>query len=306
MDEFQVANAADGLKPTTLAWYRVRLSKFVSHVGGEILIQEISTAMIREWIIVLRGREKLSVGHGSGQVKMHTLHGYMRALRRFWRWSCLEYDITPNPMDRVRLPQRPRPEPKAISLDDLRAIFIACDESPEGLRDRALIAFLCDTGCRAGGALGLTVEDCDLAHLRARVVEKGDRPRVVPFSTFTAYHLIKWFEVRPKGTAVFCSLKKRRGLPLSYSGLAKILSRLKEKAGVKGRVNPHSFRHGFAREYVRNGGDLSSLSRLLGHSGIGVTADYYAVFSEPEIAEFHAKYSPIRNLINEHNRPDSP
>lgn len=78
--------------------------------------------MIREWIIVLRGREKLSAGHGSGQVKIHTLHGYMRALRRFWRWACLEYDIAQNPMDRVRLPQRPRPEPKAISLDDLRAI----------------------------------------------------------------------------------------------------------------------------------------------------------------------------------------
>lgn len=69
---------------------------------------------------------------------------------------------------------------------------------------------------------------------------------------------------------------------------------IKQKAGIRGRVNPHSFRHGFAREYIRAGGDIVTLARLLGHENITTTAAFYAVFSDDELQEFHGRYSPMR------------
>jgi integrase/recombinase XerD len=83
------------------------------------------------------------------------------------------------------------------------------------------------------------------------------------------------------------------GEGLTDSGIALILKRLKKRAGVTGRTNPHAFRHGFAREFILNGGDIVVLSKLLGHNNINTTAAFYAIFTEDELAGMHAKFSPL-------------
>ena len=66
---------------------------------------------------------------------------------------------------------------------------------------------------------------------------------------------------------------------------------------MKGRVNPHSFRHTFGKEYVKAGGDIFTLARIMGHSDVNTTAQHYAVFNSEEVAASHEKYSPIHQLI---------
>ena len=85
-------------------------------------------------------------------------------------------------------------------------------------------------------------------------------------------------------------------MPLTLSGLYGILKRTAERAGVEGRFNPHSIRHAFARQCLLNGLDLATLSRLMGHTSIGVTTDFYAVFTPIEQADRHKQFSPIHNL----------
>ncbi len=75
-----------------------------------------------------------------------------------------------------------------------------------------------------------------------------------------------------------------------------MLNRRGKRAGVKGKVNPHAFRHGFAREYILNGGDLASASEIMGHSSLAVTKDFYAMFSIEELREKHDAFSPLGNL----------
>ena len=72
-----------------------------------------------------------------------------------------------------------------------------------------------------------------------------------------------------------------------------MLKRRAKQAGVKGHVNPHSFRHAFARDYILSGGDLATLSQLMGHSSILVTKKYYARFNVKELQEKHARHSPV-------------
>jgi integrase/recombinase XerD len=86
----------------------------------------------------------------------------------------------------------------------------------------------------------------------------------------------------------------RRGSPwLTDEGVRQLLKRLKAKAGVTGPVNPHAFRHGFAREYLLNGGDLGTLADLLGHSDVQVTWQHYAIFRTAELQAKHDKHSPV-------------
>ncbi len=144
---------------------------------------------------------------------------------------------------------------------------------------------------------GLTVDALDLRLRRASVVEKGSRGRLVYFTEITASVLELWLSVRPavKSNALF--LADRGGRPLGPDGVRRMLERVGERAGVKGRMNPHSFRHAFARSFLRNGGNLAALGRLLGHApGSPVTAGYYAVWDVRELREYHDRFSPLAQL----------
>lgn len=67
---------------------------------------------------------------------------------------------------------------------------------------------------------------------------------------------------------------------------------------MTGRVNAHAFRHNFARMYLMGGGDLVTLARLLGHTDVNVTAAYYAVFADDELADLQNRYSPMKRMMD--------
>jgi len=76
----------------------------------------------------------------------------------------------------------------------------------------------------------------------------------------------------------------RSGDPLTKNGLYQIIKRLGQWAHVKGvRCSPHTFRHTFAALFIKNGGDIYKLSKLLRHSSIGVTEQYLKSLQQSEV-----------------------
>lgn len=315
VQEFLRAYRAEGRRPATIKWYRHMLKPFVARFYGRD-VEHLTAHDLRQYVIELRERDHRYENAPQrpiikGGLSNESIRDHFQALRRFFNWCVIEYDLNPqrNPMSKIRMPARQQPEPKAIALDDLRRLMQATDASPFGVRDRAILAFLTDTGCRAGGLLSLQLTDLDLNRLMAVVREKGDRPRAVPFMDYTADLLRAWLLIRPTDVeTVFCSLGGRSpGQPLTLAGLHLMLKRLKSKAGVTGRVNPHAFRHGFARQYLLNGGDPITLAQIMGHSSVTTTERYYARFTAGELAAMHKKLSPIVNLLEmEHDHGGGP
>lgn len=299
ISNFLLSCEADGLSRATIRWYRSLLVCFLSDFQDH-QIEQITASMIRQYIVSLQNRTVRYAGAAQkpqqeGGLSEASIAAHVRALHALWGWCVREYEI-PNPMANIRRQKNPTPSPKSIAPDDFVRLFNVTGDNPVGKRDRAILCFLADTGCRIGGLLALLINDLVMDQRRAYVVEKGDTRRAVVFTTYTAQVLEQWLAVRESSaTTVFVSMTT--GDPLTNSGAAQILRRLKDRAGVTGRVNPHSFRHNFAREYLRNGGDLATLAALLGHSDISTTAAYYAVFSHDELAEFHEKFSPLRGMI---------
>lgn len=281
LHDFLEACQADGLRPATLTWYTSLLGTFAREFP-DLPLPELTTGDLRRYLVGLRGR-----------YSEDSVHGHTRALHRFFAWCSTEYDI-PNPMRSIRYPRKPEPKPKAIAPNDVAALFQSCQDDLAGIRNRALLAFLWDTGCRAGGLTSLLIEDVDLIQRRALVTEKGGKSRAIVFTDFTARLLTRWFEVRQPSPLVFYSLDTLERL--SPSGLRGILKRMARRAGVTGRVNPHSFRHGFAREYLDAGGDMATLARLLGHQDVSTTLAHYVFFTQQEIALKHEKFSPVKKL----------
>jgi integrase/recombinase XerD len=84
------------------------------------------------------------------------------------------------------------------------------------------------------------------------------------------------------------------GERLALTGLRQILRRRARAAGVE-RPSIHSFRRGFATLMLKNGCDIESLRKMLGHSSLEVTMRYLRMETE-DLKQAHAKSGPVDNL----------
>ena len=199
-----------------------------------------------------------------------------------------------NPAARLRTPQLPEAPPKAISKEDLERLLEAAKDNP---RNYAIICMLADTAARVGAIATLKLENLDLDNRRALVYDKGRggrrRARYVYFSERTREALQDYIRIRPNSESEYL-FTSNQGKRLTPDAIRLIIRRLAKKAGVKGRCNPHAFRHGWALEALRNGADLGTVSDILGHSDITVTKQFYARWADKELQERHDKFTWLK------------
>lgn len=286
-----VGHAAD----STRSWYQQRLSALVGF-SGDVEIEALTISDLRRWRASLIERDGRWQNHPTkpeqeGGLSPWTVRGYVRAIRAFCNWLVAEGLLISSPAARLRFPPAPRNPPKAVNPEDVAAMLEVAD-----VRDRAIVCVLAATGCRVGGLCDLRLSDLELGYqpARAMVREKGrggKKARLVFFGPQTVSALRAWIAIRPDAGGdeddhVFLG---QRG-PLMESGVYQVLRRLAKKAGIKGRFNPHAFRHAFARGALENGADLGTVSQLLGHSGIGVTNEFYGRWSVDELGKRSERY----------------
>lgn len=299
-EDFYLSGAADGMSDATLRWYRSLLGAFAADMGADdpaCKADEITSEEIRAYIVRLRKRTtryqnapQRPPTHGA--LSESTIAGHITALHAFFGWCSREYGFD-NPMRNIARPKPAAPSQNVVTADTFRRLFDACKLDSEGDRDRAMLALLMDSGIRVGGLVGMRVGHIDLKGNRAQVTEKGNKSRTVHWTSYTSSLIQRWLNVRdwPDADALWISMTT--GNPLTTSGVEQVLRRLKKQAGVRGAVNPHAFRHAFAREYLRAGGDAITLARLIGHANVNTTAAHYAIFNEDELAELHQARSPM-------------
>ncbi len=299
-----IATKANGRSAQTVSGYTRKLKPLVTFLG-DVDITAITVEDLRRFIVALRDQETLWGDHPKlqardGKLSPFTVAGHVRALKRLFNFLEGEGKLEKNPARAIKTPTPHVSQPKSIDMRDFLALLQTTEDGGlADLRDRAVILMLADTGCRVRGLCGLRLEDVDLARGVALVTEKGEKTRPVCFTDITGAALRAWLEARPddKGPFVFVSLGPKCPGGFSTGAVGEMLKRRARKAGIEGRVNPHSFRHGFAREFLLNGGDMASLCDLMGHSSIEVTKAFYAIFTVDELREKHHKYSPVTNIF---------
>jgi site-specific recombinase XerD len=176
-----------------------------------------------------------------------------------------------------------RPKPKTtypaepLTPAEVSAIIGACSAcSLTGIRNRALLMLLYRSGLRISEALDLKPSDLNVADHSARVLHgKGNKATVRGFHPSADDALARWADTRRslgiRSAPLFCTLA---GGPLSDRYVRDMLKRAAAKAGVEKRVHPHALRHTYADELRKAGADVVTISKLLGHSSIAVTARY--------------------------------
>jgi integrase/recombinase XerD len=221
---------------------------------------------------------------------------YLRTINSFLSWLHEEGRIETKL--RIKLLHQPRNPPAVFTDADVRLIVGYKPTSFSSLRLWTLINVLIDTGVRIDEALGLRVVDCDLENLFLTVLGKGSKERKVPVSLALRKVLWRYVQVRERrhvpGAYLFGT---RTGNRLSYRNVHRDLVALCGRLGIQGpRVSPHTFRHYFAVSYIRNGGDLYRLSRILGHTSVKTTEIYLRSMGFDALADRHQQLSPLNRL----------
>ena len=218
------------------------------------------------------------------------------AVRGLHRFAAREGLVAVDVAAEVKPPAPPKRLPKALDVDQVLRLLSVADDTPLGLRDRALLEFLYGTGARISEAVGAAIDDLDLAAEPAAVLHgKGGRTRLVPVGGYAKAALEAYLvRGRPaliakgKGTpAVFLNA---RGGRLSRQSAWTILHRAADAAGIPA-VSPHTLRHSYATHLLDGGADVRVVQELLGHASV-TTTQVYTLVTVDRLREVYATAHP--------------
>jgi site-specific recombinase XerD len=168
-----------------------------------------------------------------------------------------------------------------------------------GQRDYTITLLLLDSGLRVSELCELKMEDVRLEEGLLKVLGKGNKERLIPVGRQVQklmWHYIGRFRPSPAMPRVSNVFLTDDGYPLCKDRVEKLLTRYGKLAGLTGvRCSPHTFRHTAAVSFLRNGGDVFSLQRLLGHSSLEMTRRYCQL-ADIDVQKAHMRASPVDNL----------
>lgn len=233
----------------------------------------------------------------------------LSAVRGFYEWLEREGEVPLNPAQAVASPKLPKPLPHVFTCSEVERLLGSVDpQTPEGLRDRAMVELLYASGARIGELSALDVGDVDRASSTVRLFGKGSKERIVPIYPLAVDAVSSYLRDgrpallarRSAGRACGADRVEGRGGPLfvnarggrmSADSMRKRFARLQAAAGIGGGTSPHTMRHTFATELLEGGADLRSVQEMLGHASLSTTQIYTHVSIE-RLASVHRQAHP--------------
>ena len=251
----------DGRSPRTIDWYRFFLTAF----DRSLLIHDLEHVSLPDLRAFV---DQIITDHKTDS----TIHGAQIALKSFFKWCHSEGLISANPAVRLEVMRVSKKEPDSLDTSEVLALLNAASFTLHAERNRAIIAFMTETGFRLKEVSDLLLRDLDVAamvvytsvSIDGRNSAKGNKPRFVPFDKASQLLLIDWLAVRPSHlTTVF---------GLTGWGIRDMLDDLGQKVGIK--VTPHKFRRTSATLRAEGSVDANTLKSIMGWETIGIAQHY--------------------------------
>jgi integrase/recombinase XerC len=272
----------------TLKYYEGELDKFVNYLASNSIrkIKDLQPTHIRQYLIEL-----------SNHRNPGGCHAAYRAIRVFLRWYAQEIDdpAYERLIKKVTPPKVVNQPIQGVTMDQLRNLLATCDRTFTGMRDRAILVTMIDTGLRANELLKLNINDIDFKTGSVQVrAGKGGQDRTVFVNAVARKEILRYLRLYPNpkvNSPLWLNTSEKR---LKYFGLREMLRRRAEKAGIV-EQSSHDFRRGFSVESWRNGCDLEAICRIMGHKDIKTTQRYIKLLPD-DLRKAHESSSPADNL----------
>lgn len=249
--------------------------------------QQISSDLVRRFRLYLNRYED-----GKGQkMKRITQEYYVIALRGFLKYMS-HRDIETLSSDKIELGKARDREVEFLELEEVeRLLSVTQDVSVKDARDRAILELLFSTGLRVSELTGLDIANINLKSGEFSVRGKGGKIRLVFLSDSAKNAIICYLKKRTDlSPALFVSFGKNGDYQrLTPRSVQRIVKKYATMAGIVKNITPHTLRHSFATDLLRNGADIKSVQAMLGHSSI-TTTQVYTHVTDRHLKDIHHRF----------------
>ncbi len=245
---------------------------------------------------------KLELAHRANPVTRRRLTRatqtyFLIALRSLLR-HCARNGVSVLAVDRVELGKAASHSLKFLDGDQMARLLAAPDVSNlRGLRDRSLLEMLFSTGLRVSELSRLERTQVNLKTREFGVIGKGRKPRIVFLTESATDWLQRYLQTRgDRYKPLFIRTRGKAdatvggdGMRLSPRSIERLVRKYVRLAGIGVAATPHTLRHSFATDLLRNGADLRALQEMLGHANLSTTQVYTHV-TNPQLRAVHRKF----------------
>ena len=301
-----------GKTTATLKWYVRRLGHFKTFMqakGHSMMAKDIELGDGEQYVIALMDQNHRWPQHPysppkPGGLSKFTVHGHVRAIRALMNWAMLNGYLKEDPFARLPVPKLPKKLIEVLSEEEIERLFKAADSLDErGVRVRTILMVLLDTAIRAEELCGLKMDAVDLDQGTIKVFGKGQKERIIPLGQATLQELHNYIHyhrpepANPNIKEVFLSEDR---MPLTYSALASIITRIKKRAKIP-RLHLHLMRHTSLTMMVERETPAFVVQQMAGHTSIKTT-EIYVHLAQQRTAAQYKKYSVVDGLQATQNR----
>ncbi len=278
-----------GLSLQTCRSYGSDILKFQRYrfpEGVQVVWNEVTTGELIAYL-----EKERSLGR-----KASSISRTLASLRAFFRFLAEEGELSRDVTTDLQNPRSRRPLPHPLPEEDIRKLLQApSEETPVGIRDRALLELIYAGGLRISEACGLKRESLHLSGGYVMVLGKGKKERLVPIHERACHAVVKYidqarnvFDPHGRCPTLFVG---SHGKPLSRKTVFRRLRNYALAMGIRHLPSPHDLRHSFATHLLEGGADLRTVQELLGHADISTT-QIYTQISGKRIQEIHRRFHP--------------
>lgn len=300
IDDFKLNQEIQGRKKEYITGCMYRLHRWMEFTKEQLEIEEaedVTSMHIKKYIQHCQSR---------GKEANITINGHIATIKVFFQTLVDEeyIDEKNNPMRRIKNLKEEKRVIITFNDEEVKRIINDLDEiTYSNLRDKLILIMLFDTGIRVSELCNIKNDDVSRAHIL--IHGKGSKERLIYISKIMRRYMRKYEEAKQERFKhrlydeiedyYFLDQSAER---LSRSRINKILKEHCKKAGVRKEVrcSPHDCRHYFAQKQLKNGIDVYSLSRLMGHFDTQITSKYLRGLEQHDILEIGKVYSPLNKV----------
>ena len=278
----------DGLSKNTLAAYRRDLSLYAAWLLAQNLAGgQLDATREAELNAYFAFKHEAS--------KATSANRRLTVLKRYFRWALRERRLAEDPTLKLQSARQALRVPKTMSEAQVDALLAAPDDSPLGLRDKAMLELLYASGLRVSELVNLKTYHLGMNDGVLRVMGKGSKERLVPFGQVARGSINAYLAAaRPDilgGQQTDDLFVTARGSAMSRVMFWMLVKKYARVAGIHAPLSPHTLRHAFATHLLNHGADLRAVQMLLGHADISTTTIYTHVARE-RLKSLHAQHHP--------------
>lgn len=290
-----------GYRMQTIKSYRSELGKFLKFAEDEKLraLNDITPKIVYAYQSALYHYEDKD----GKRYRVRTQLAALSALKGFLNYLYDAGKLESDPGAGLKMPKSGQRLPFVPTTQEVEKLLSIVDTStPIGFRDRTIMEVLYASGVRAQELCGLCMYDVAPDGRELFIREgKGGKQRVVPLGAIAADYLKEYLMAQrpklledPAAQEVFVS---KNGRTLLKTDMTAMIKKYRDKAGIEGKLSPHSLRHACASHLLKEGCDIRYIQQLLGHQSLSTTQVYTKV-EISDLKEIHERCHPREKMLD--------